>query len=151
MKLKRIYTTEITNMLLENNYYDVAKLTYDYDTQRVMYDGEEFEPKLEAWKFGLHFFIECNYKHFQDAVYCLSRLNTPKPEKQLDILCEQIEKWLVDNNKTQVTVLDVIDNCFGKNIHLTQRQLEIKVGRALRDLGYEKVKKAKYNIWVKKD
>lgn len=150
MKIKRVYITEITNMLLDNNYYELEKLTYDYDSKKIMYDGEAFIPKIESWKFGLHFFVEANYKHFQDAVYCLAVMNTPKPVKELHPLCEPIEQWLNKHNKKEVTSIEIITDCLGgKLLDLNQRQLEIRVGKCLRELGWTKVKKEKYNMWIK--
>lgn len=149
MKLKRIGTTGIAQLILEYNYYDVSKLTFDYVEKRVLLNDSIIEPKLERFKFAMHFSIECTIRDFQDAIYGLARLNTPEPEEELHPLCEPIRQWLGRKGITEIQIAEIVIGCLkGTLLDLTERQVEMTVAKCLKQLGWKKVRKKTYNCWI---
>lgn len=149
MKLKRIGCTEIAQLIIEHQYYDVKAITFDYEEKKILINGERVEPKLERFKFGMYFTVECTIKDFQDALYGLARLNTPEPVEELHPLCEPIGNWLKENEIFEVRIADIVLMCLkGTLLDLTHRQIEMTVAKCLKQLGWKKIKKENGNVWI---
>lgn len=146
----KIFYLEILNLITENNYYDIGDFTYNYDTKRIEYKGKEFKPKYESLQFKIAFPYLFNFTEFHDAIYFLAMSNTPEPEIELDILCQPVKDWLDKENVNQVSVLDIIKRCFNGSLKdLSQRSLEIRVGKVLKQLGWTRVRRNYGAIWLK--
>jgi hypothetical protein len=150
MKRSTISVTDIIEVVLDREYYNISLFTYDYNTKLTKYDNKPFDVKLESIKFKIAFQYNFNWKEFRDAVYYFAKMNTPTPQETIDNLIQPIKEWLDKENKTQTTVLEIITEALGgKPIDLTQRQIEIRVGGCLNVLGWKKIKRNYGNIWIK--
>lgn len=150
MKRSTIFVQDIIELIIDRSYYDVTKFSYDYDSKRIRYDNEEFEPKLESIQFKIAFQYNFHWKEYQDAIYYFARMNTPKPDAENDILTEPIQEWLEENEKTETSIIEIIKNVFSsKPVTLTNRALEMRVSKCLKELGWHKVKKSYGNVWIK--
>ena len=142
----------ITYLREDNSLWDYNLFDYDYSTKRYSYNGCEFDPEIERNNFCLKYCVSVSSREFRSAIYSLSRkMSSRKPEEEKSVLTEYIEKWIEDTNPTEVSVLDVIKQCLnGKPLNYSQRSLEIRVGRSLKELGWQKIKGRGCNTWVRK-
>lgn len=147
-KPKRMSTCEIMQVLEDRG---VAQtLSYDYSTSRILRDGEEIEPKLEALRFIRTWNCHASIEDYQNAMYYWARENTPKPEVIENEHREIIAKYLED--KTQVSITSVLSNCL--NLSLTdkyRRSWEIKASKIMRELGWTKYRTNQKRYWVKEN
>lgn len=144
-------------------YYDLKSFSYDYSTKRILYKGKEFEPKLEHLNFLYHVCdslrqetnnpdatVTFNLRAFQNVVYHIARMNSPKPQAEDDILLAPIEAWLTKTAKTETSAYEIIKEVFdGKLGDYSKRGLEIRIARCLKTLGFKKVELRLKNVWVK--
>ena len=153
-KYTRISSTAIISLLNKETFYEVSKFSYDYKKKHVYYNDELLEPKIEAIRFGILYEVECSIRDFQNAIYYLARMNTPKPEiieivKEKHPLSDVIGNWLKNNNKSTVTISDIVVNCLqGHLLDLTKRQVQMTVGKCLKELGWTKKHTENGNVWI---
>jgi hypothetical protein len=146
----RFSVTDIIKYLLESEklYFDVTLFSYDYSTKQILYEGYVLDVKVEAIDFALKTERNLRWQDFRDAVYYFAKMNTPKPEKPPDIVTEYVARWLEQNKPEKITTLELIEKAFAhKPVALTQRSLETRVGRALRELGWIRKKTATHRYW----
>jgi hypothetical protein len=146
-KPKNMSTCEIMQVLVDKG---IAKtLSYDYETGRILRDGQEVEPKLEALHFIYTWNYKANLKDYQDALYYWARQNTPKPENVMSELHETISQYLA--NKNEVTTSELLSKCL--KLSLTdkyRRRWEMQVAKVMKDLKWNKYRTSNKRVWVRK-
>ncbi|GEM_PF-3691692 len=144
------YVEDLLNELRKSTYYDISLFSYDYDTKRILYDGKSFQPTKQSPKFNIANNIRCRWKIMQHAAYVIATDNTPEPEEKYDALTEAIDNWLTTNNKTKVTILEVMKEALHmKTIDTTRKAVEMQVAQRLKNLGWVKKNSAGKRFWAK--
>lgn len=150
-KQTKIYFRGILDLIITNNIYNRLAFLFDYETNRIYYQNKEFKSKRAALlikeKYGQY---EFNLKDFYDVIYHLATMNTPEPEKELDLLSEIINEWLIEKDYSQIRVITIITELLkGSYKDLSQRYLETRVGTCLRELGWIRKRNEKFAYWIK--
>jgi hypothetical protein len=149
MAKKYLATRQVVQLLLNSTAYNITEFSFDNETRHVLYLGKELNVKFEAVDFSTKTEYDFTWQTFRDAVYYLAMLNNPEVEISKDTLTSYIEQWLGDNPHEEITTLELIQKSLSnKPTKMTQRSLEIRVGKALRFLGWTKVKKSTHYYWV---
>lgn len=144
-KLKRIYRTQIIKILEETSYYDLRKFSFDNKSKRILYDGIEIEPKMEAWEFGKHIDCEVSVKEFQDAIYGFAKVNTPEILVEHYNVADVIHYWLYKKGIDTITTQEVVDGLKQNIPDLTAK----KVAQCLTDLCWRKKHTKTGNVWIR--
>jgi hypothetical protein len=151
MPRKNLSVIGIIKFLIESDtqFYEINDFSFDYSTKQILYHEKEFEPKLECIDFCLKSERNCNWQDFRDAVYYFARMNTPKPIDSQTVLEEYIQEWLEAKKPSRVSTLELIRQLFSdKPVVFTQRSLETRVGKALRNLGWKKSRTNSSRFWI---
>lgn len=151
-KAKRnLDSVDLIKFLLEseNQFYNIENFSYDYSTKSILYEGRDFDVKYEAHLFCINSSRKCDWKDFRDAIYVISKMNTPKPTVLQDSITEYVDKWLNDNKLKRVTTLEVIQKAFSsKPFALSHRSLETRIGKSLRSLGWISKRTSSSRFWI---
>jgi len=146
MRYKRVYRTEVIDLLLQNEFIDLSKLKLASDGKRILFDEVEVKVKRECCRFGSHYHVEVSVWEFKDALYCLAELNTPE-EVENDELKKELSDWLSSQESKQFKMKDIVAWIQNKE-NLTRKQLEISISKTLKDLGWRSKHTKSGNVWV---
>jgi hypothetical protein len=148
----KIYSAQILEVIKQDNFLDIEKLSFDYDRNKVLLNGKPLAIKEESMRFKFAYpEYSFSLREFGDALWYVAVCNSPKIEVP-DPLEEVIIPWLKGKGVSPVKTLEIIEECLSVTDTLEgigNRKLCMRIAKILKKYDYIKKHTRDGKVWIR--
>jgi hypothetical protein len=149
----KIYSAQILEVIKQDNFLDVSKLTFDSDRNMILYNNKPLELKKESMRFKVTYpEYSFSFREFGDILWYMAKVNTPEEDERPDPLEEKIVPWLIEHAITNTKTLTIVEQCLqikDASKGISCRSLCIRIAAILRKHGFKKKHNHYGKVWIK--